>query len=620
VVNVVDYLVGRSLIVEAEGRWELKGKLREVEEGVPESLREMIERQFEGLSVEEQRVLEAGSVAGVEFSAAAVAAALEEEVFQIEERCQDLARRGQFVRRSGVSEWPDGTVVGRYSFIHALYQNVLYQRLGVARRLRLHQRIGEREEAAYGGRAGEIAAELAMHFERGRDYRRAVQYLEQAGKNAIQRSAHREAISHLSKGLELLKVLPDTPERAQQELTLQIALGTQLMATKGYGAPEVGKAYARARELCQHMGETPQLFPVLRGLWAFYSVRTELQTARELGEQLLRMAQSVQDPAFLLEAHLALGTTLFHLGEFASARAHLEQGIALYDLQQHCSHAFLYGQDPGVLCLSYAVWALWYLGCPDQALKRSHKALALAQELSHPFSLAFALHFAAVVCQLRREEQAARERAEAMTALSGEQGFALFLALGTIWRGRAMAEQGQREEGIAQMRQGLAAFGATGVELGQIYYFALLAEAYREVGQTEEGLTALAEALAVAQKTGERFYEAELYRLKGELTLAQSRVQGLGSRVQAKQKAKGKNQKAKIESEAEACFRQAIDIARRQSAKSLELRAVVSLSRLWQRQGKGEEARKMLEEIYSWFTEGFDTADLREAKALLQEM
>jgi len=298
-------------------------------------------------------------------------------------------------------------------------------------------------------------------------------------------------------------------------------------------------------------------------------------------------------------AHNVLGDTLIWLGEFAVAREHLEQGIALYHPQQHRSHAFLYGYDSGVHCLSFGAWALWYLGYPDQALRRIHEALTLAQELSHPFSLAFALAFAAWLHQLRREGQAAQEWAAAAIALSTDQGFPFWVAWGTILRGSPLAEQGQRAEGIAQMRQGIAAWRATGAELQRPYYLALLAEAYGKAGQAEEGLSVLAEALTAVHKTGERQHEAELHRLKGELLLALS---------------------AEKHAEAETCLHQALDIARHQQAKSLELRAATSLSRLWQHQGKRQEARQLLAEVYGWFTEGFDTADLLEAKVLLEAL
>jgi predicted ATPase len=349
----------------------------------------------------------------------------------------------------------------------------------------------------------------------------------------------------------------------------------------------------------------------------FYNTRAELQTARELAEQLLRLAQRVQEPAFFLVAHLSLGTTLFFLGELTRARGHLEQSIARYDPQQHRVHAFLYGgHDPGVSCLSYEAWVLWRLGYPDQALKKGQEALTLAQELSHPYSLAFALNFAVYIHQCRRERQAAQERAESAITLSTEQGFPHWLAMGTFCWGWALVEQGQAEEGIPQMRQGLAAYRATGAEVGRPYSLALLAEACGKVGQAEEGLTVLAEALAAVQKTGERMWEAEIYRLKGELSL-QSEVRSPKSEITSPQHPTPSTQ---AEAEAEACFLKAIEIAHRQQAKSLELRAVMSLSRLWQKQGKKEEARQMLAEIYGWFTEGFDTADLQEAKVLLEEL
>jgi predicted ATPase len=596
-VNVVDYLLAQSLITQIDGRQEIKVGLEEVEVGVPENLRQMIEKQIGRLSLEEQRVLEVGSVAGMEFSAAAVAAGLEEEVVKVEERCKGLVRRGQFLRSRGVSEWSDGTVAARYGFIHSLYQEVLYQGVTAAQRVRLHCRIGQREEEGYGDRVGEIAAELAVHFEQGRDYQRAVKHLGQAAENALRRSAYREAINHLTKALQLLKTLPDTPERTQQELLLQTTLGQALEATKGSAAPEVERVYTRALQLCQQMGDTPQLFPVLVGFFDVYFVRGELPTAHQLAEQLLTLAQSGQDPVSLMGAHAVLGATLSWVGELVPARAHLEQSLALCGPENHL--------PARISCLSNTAHVLWLLGYPDQALKRSQEALALAQEMSHPFFLAWALNTAAVIHLLRGEGKATQEQVEVGITLYTEQEFTSFLAMATVLRGWALAEQaylsgrqGQVKEGMTRMRRGMAAWRATGIELIRPHFLALLAEAYGKVGQVEKGLTLLLEALALVHKTGQHVYEAELYRLKGEL---------LG-------------QRAKTEAEAETCFHQAIDTARRQGAKSWELRAVMSLNRLWQRQGKKEEARQKLAEIYGWFAEGFDTADLQEARALLEEV
>jgi predicted ATPase len=627
-VAVVEEWVGQGLLLARGGRWELQAGLEEVV-GVPESLRQMIERQLERLSLQEQQLLEAASVVGTEFSAAAVAAALAGEAVAVEGQCERLARRGQFLRPRGIGTWPDGTVAARYGFIHAFHQEVLYGRVTAGRCLRLHRMIGEREEAAYGERAGEIAAELAVHFERGQDYGRAVQYLRQAAENALRRSAHVEAITLLTKGLELLKTLPDTPERAQQELRLQVTLGVPLIAIKGYAAPEVECAYTRARELCQQMDETPQLFPILFGLLRFHAVRGEHQIAKELGEQLLRLAHSSQDTTLLLTAYEAMGGVSLYTGALVSARVYLEEGIALYHPQQHRSLTLLYGEDPGLVCRDFAAWALWLLGYPDQALEKIRDALALAEELAHSFGRALTLTFAAVLHQFRRERQAFEELAETVLVLSSEQGFAQALAEGPILHGWALVEHGQAEEGITQIHQGLAAHRAGGIQLMMPYFFALLAEAYGKVGQAEEGLTALAEALAAVDNTGQRFYEAELYRLKGELSLQLRQVKTSQDRSEAR-RAGSAHHNVSIreagtvgrahptrEDEAEECLWKAIKIARRQQAKSLELRAVVSLSRLWQKQGKGRKARKLLTEICDWFTEGFATADLQEAKALL---
>jgi predicted ATPase len=506
----------------------------------------------------------------------------------------------------------------RYIFKHALIQETAYQSLLRSTRQQYHRQIAQTLAEQFRETAETQPELLAHHYTEAGLFAQAIPYWQQAGQRAIERSAHAEAISHLTKGLELLKTSPQTPERSQQELTLQIALGAPLMATKGYAAPEVEKVYARARELCHQVGETPQLFRVLLGLFAFYLVRAEFRTAHELGEQLLRLAQNGHNPARLLGAYQALGLASFYLGEFVSARKHLEQGVALYDPQKHSSHALRSGQDPGVTCLCHMPWVLWYLGYPDQALQKSLEALALAQELSHPFSQVYALNYAAGLHQFRREWQATHERTETLIALSREQGFGQWVPQATILQGWILAEQGQEKQGIAQMSQGLTAWRATGAEIGSSWFLALLAETYGKAGQGEEGLAVLAEALSMVNKTGERFYEAELYRLKGQLTLQKFQVSG--SKFQVPPNPQHLTPSPQAEAEAETYFQKAIEIARQQQAKALELRAVMSLSQLWQSQGKKAEAQQMLTEIVHWFSEGFDTPDLQGAKALLQEL
>ncbi len=506
----------------------------------------------------------------------------------------------------------------RYIFKHALIQDTAYQSLLKSTRQQYHQQIARILEERFAETKEAQPELLAHHYTEAGLRNQAIPYWQQAGQKAVERSANAEAIAHLTKGLELLKGLPDTRERIQQELLLQATLGPALIAAKGYAAPEVERAYARALELCRQVGETPQLFPVLAGLRIFHLIRAEHQMARELGEQLFSLVQSLQDPALLLVVHVALGQTLFWLGELAPARSHLEQSIALYDPQQHRSFAFLYGgYDPGVACFCLAARTLWHLGYPDQALKRIHETITLAQELAHPFSLASNLHSAAWLHYFFREGQATQERAEALIALSADQKFPHWVAWGTILQGWALAEQSQVGEGIAQMRQGLAAWQAVGAGVDRPRFLAMLAEAFGKGGQTEEGLTVLAEALTVVHKTGECVHEAELYRLKGQLTLQKFQVSGVKLPVASTQHPIPSTQ---AEAEAEACFLKAIEIARQQQAKSLELRAVTSLARLWQQQGKKAEARRMLAEIYGWFTEGFDTKDLQEAKSLLDEL
>jgi predicted ATPase len=459
---------------------------------------------------------------------------------------------------------------------------------------------------------------LAHHYTEAGCTAQAMPYWQQAGQRASERSAYVEAMAHCTKGLELLQTLPDTPARAQQELMLHMTLRGPLSATKGYGAPEVERALTRARELCQQVGETALLFEVLAGLSTLYVSRAEHQKARELGEQCLTLAKRVDDPAYLSRAHSVLGMALLWSGELTSARTHLEQVMALSVLPQSRSQDFPRLVVAGrISALSHVALALWLLGYPDQAVTKSNEALTLAQVQSHPQSLFYVLVYAAALHQFRREVQAVQARAEAVIALSTEQGFMHGLAAGMVERGWALAEQGQGETGIAQIRQGLAAWLAIGNAVAQPWVLALLAEAYEQVGQTEEGLRVLTEALTVVDKTGECQYAAELYRLKGVLTLRQCPVASAKGHAPIPQSLSPHSQ---AEVEAEAYFQQAIEIARRQRAKSLELRAAMSLSRLWQSQSKPQAARQLLAPIYGWFTEGFDTADLQEAKTLLEEL
>jgi predicted ATPase len=598
-VNVLDALVTQGVLVQGPGGWECAGGMEAVERGVPESLRQMIERHIAWLSPQEQRLLEAASVVGAEFAAVTVAAGVGVGEEEVEERCTALARRQHFLVRDGRSEWPDGTVTARYRFRHVLYRDVWYERIPERRRIDVHRRIGTRLEAGYGTQAGAIAAELAVHFEAGRDARRAVQYLGQAAERALSRHAYQEAIRHLIRGLALLQTLPDTPERAQQELDLQLALGPVWMATKGQAAPEVEQTYARARALCQQAGDTSQRFAALWGLQRFYRGQGALAMARELGEQLVQLAECDTDPVRRREAHDALGTTEFFLGDYAAASTHLAQGSAGLAVATQRDLVRRHGEAPGVRSLAFVAWTLWCLGYPDQALQRSQAMLTQAQALAHPYSLAGAQVWAVRLHHHRREAAAVQALAEATLTLASAQGFTVFAGFATCWQGWALALQGQGAAGLARLRQGLAALTATGHAQSQPLYLMLLAEVSAQVGQVEEGLRRLAEALTVLKVNGQGDLLAETYRLQGALRLRAA---------------------APDVAQAEACFQQALTLARQQHAKAWELRAALSLARVWQRQGKHEAASDLLAPLYGWFTEGFDTADLREAKALLDEL
>jgi predicted ATPase len=516
----------------------------------------MIGHELDRVPPHQRRILEAASAAGVEFSAATVAAAAPLSLDDVERCCAELARHASFLTSHGPATWPDGTVAGRYGFRHALHQEVVYERLSTGRRVELHRRIGERLEAGLGERAIEVATELAMHFERGRDVSRAIRYLRLAGETATQRSATREAVGHLTKALELLQAEPDTPERAEEEVALQIALGGPLMALKGRGAPEVERLYSRAQELCQRIDEPPRLFPVLWGLFLFRRSRGEVDVAHGFGRRLLALAERTHDPGLLIQAHHALWATLFARGELAAARDHAARAVGLYDPDRHASLAAVYGNhDPAVCALGHGAWALELSGEPEQASRQSEDAVALARALGHPFSEAHALLYGARLHQFRGDWRTTRDRAGAAAVLARAQGFVQLQAWAAMTGGWALAEAGEIEEGLATMRDGLASIRALGSEEFKTYFLGLLAGTLASAGQPSAALDVVAEALAAVERSGERFYAAELHRLRGELLLAAGH-DGAG---------------------VAGCFETALEIARHQRALALERRALRSL-------------------------------------------
>ena len=488
-----------------------------------------------------------------------------------------------------------------YTFRHALIRDAAYESLLRSKRRQYHRKVAEVLQEHFPAIAEAQPELLASHFTEAGLTEQAVAYWQRAGQRALQRSANQEAIRHLTKGLELLRLLPESPEHLQQELMLQTVLGTALIATKGFSTLEVVGVYTRARELSQRVGETTQFFRVLWGQWLNYSSRAEYRTAHELGEQCLRLAQSANDPVLLVEAHHALGVGHGTTGEFHKALEHLEKALTHYDPAKHDLHAYTYGQDPAVVCLIHAGWDLWFLGYPDQALKRNDEGFALARRLSHPASLATAAAFAAWLQQFCRNAQGVKKLAEIAVDLSNQHDFAFSKAIGIILGGWALTRGGQRDAGIAKMRSGLEVLRATDAVTMMGYFSGLLAEAYGEAGQADKGLS----VLTGVDNNHEKYWEAELNRIKGELMLG---------------RAGARSQREDDRGEAEECFHEALTISRAQNAKSLELRAAMSLFRLRLRQGRRSEARPELEEIYGWFTEGYETPDLRDAKMLLEEL
>ncbi len=601
-VSVVDALAGAGLLADS-------GQVRSLQEieaavtgSLAGSLQGFIERQIERLDTEERTVLEAASVAGVEFVVSAVAAGLGKDEEEVEEVCARLAARQQFLRDESGMEWPNETLGTRYRFIHAVYQEVFYAGLPRSRRTRLHQRVGKHLEACQGDRTTEAAAELASHFERGDDLLRAVSYYRQAGENALRRHGYQEASTQCRRGLVLLKKLPPGLTRYQHEIGLCLTLGPALIATKGHAALELEQVYLNARTLCQELEEPDLLFPVLWGLMAQYLLRAQLHQARALGEQLLRLAETRHEPALLLEASLGQGSALLWSGQLEHGSQHFERAMDLYDAAQHRSHAFVYGQDPGVVCQVQAAFALWLRGYPDRAMQFSREALRLAQDTEHPYTLAYALNWMAMVHQFCRETDEVGRWTEASLAVSSKNGFAHLSAVATVLRGWALVEQGHAKEGLAQSREGIAMSEAGGTVLLRPYYFGLLAAGYAQQGDSAQGLRLLDEALELLKQTGEEWWEAELWRTKGILLQSQGSSSG------------GKTERGR---HVEECLMRARTLARRQQAKALELRAAIDLGRLWHTQGKKETARTTLAEVYERFTEGRDTRDLKDAEALL---
>jgi class 3 adenylate cyclase/predicted ATPase len=583
-------LLESSLLREEPDHWVLAGSLTDAV--IPATLHDSLMARLDRLPTVRE-VAQLGAVLGREFAY---------EMLRI------VAGMEESALRDGLAQLVGGELLyqrgrpprARYIFKHALIQDAAYASLLRSTRQRVHQDIARALESRFPDTVMAQPELIAHHYTEAGSSAVAIQYWRQAGQRAVQRSANAEAVAHLQRGLELLPSLPDSPERARIELALQTTLGPALMATRGYGAPDVARTYERARDLCDQAGEPGELFSVLFGLWLLNLGRGRHAEARRFLEEGLALARRIGDSGLLMEAHMGLCATLFLMGELPQARSHGAEAVALYDPGEHRGLAFRYGNvDAGVAARLYLAYTLWALGHPEEAVTQDADAWALVQTLDHPYTHARYFNWSGILHQLRRDAPTVLERAEAAAPVAAKQGLAMVLAVAPIIRGWAVAMQGRGAEGLALIQQGLEAYRATGAGLQRPHFLVLLAEVHGMLGQAAVGLVALSEARAAMEESGERYYEAELYRVEGELLLTQDPPDEDG---------------------AEACFRSALEVARRQHARSLELRAATSLARLWLRRGKAEEARQALAEIYASFTKGFEAPDLQAARAVLASL
>jgi len=597
-VDLLRDLKNRKMIVEENNTWQLTSSIEDIKLELPDSVRSMIEHKIQQLGEDDHRLMVAASIQGFEFDSAIVGKVLEMDEEEVEERLQSLERDHRFIHFETDDEFPDRTLTLRYRFVHALYQNELYDSLTRAKRARLSRTVAETLENFYGDNSSKVAAELASLYETARDFGKAVHYLSIAAHQSASVFAYQEAIALARRGLDLLATLPESRENDQQELLLQGQIGASWTNLRGYGYNEVGKAFGRVHELSKMLGLNTQTAHALIGVSGFFNVTAQLHSTIELCQELLQLTQREKDSALLTSMHTTWGIAEQFLGNFASASMHLEEAIQLDKNQPIGSNITVAGGDLIVYAFGHLALNLWILGYPHQAIQQSARVKARVEKSQHPYLVGHYLGFAGFLYQNRGDIRTVLKISEEYFANAEKHAMQFDIAWASMLKAWVLAEQGKREEGIVMMQEGLAIWGAVGMVSLMPYWHTLATNIYSQIGQSAKGLELIEESLTLVNNTEHRTWEAELYRIKGDLLL----------------------QQGEVESEIEPCYENSLEIARAQEAKSFELRAVMSLARLWQNQGKSKEARKMLDEIYGWFTEGFETRDLREAKKLLSEL
>jgi class 3 adenylate cyclase/predicted ATPase len=557
-------------------------------QAIPPTLQQSLAARLDRLGPARE-VAQIGAVIGRDFSYTLLSAvtAMEERPLQI---ALERLAEADILLVQGLP--PDSD----YRFKHVLIQDAAYENLLKSRRQVLHRRVGEVLRDDFAATAAAEPELLAHHFTEAGRSDAAVEYWQRAGDLAMVRSGHAEAIHHFSVALDLLSKLGEKPDRAAKELELCVKLGPALMMVRGPGSPEVEAIYRRAVAL-EAGDESSARFKALWGLYYHSMTSGRLSEAAAHADELLRLAQRLGADDLVLEGHHAKWATSLWRGELAAVDEHSQEGISRYDCTRHQALAFAFsGHDPGVCARGNMAINLALLGFPQKAMKLSAEAITLARNLSHPYSLALAMWHCAIVLQVGRQRQSCRDLATELLQLSQEHDFPMMRGAGMFFLGWATADGGELEQGIASMEQGLALFSAVR-QVTRPYMLAVLASTKANLGRPDEGLELLKDALASTAASGERWWQAEMHRLSGRLLAARGQ-----------------------HDESEACFRCAIEVSRGQSAKTLELRAATSLARLWSDRGRNVEARDLLAPVYGWFTEGFDTPDLKEAKILLDAL
>lgn len=606
-VAVIDQLIARGWLVATDPGWALTVSLETLRLEVPDDLRDMIRFQFQGMGPSDRSLLEAASVHGGPFTAGEIAQAIDGELRAAENACEQLVRTYRFLRVADDGAMPGERAARLYTFIHALYQHIIYEEIPAGRRRRLHLRLGEALERAHRDGAAQNAFRLASHFERGGDPLSAITYLAAAAAEAQLRFAPREAIGCLEAALRLTEHLDDVQQRRQREVELRLLLTAALNLVYGYASDEVRASCELAGVLCEQSGSLSEFYEALYALWYSQAMRAEKDTARETADRLVEVAERLGSPEQRLRAAITRGQTAAYEGKYHEAADTLQSAIAGWETISWTSDGRVYGSHPMVVAYAHRGWALWFLGYPDSARHSYRKALSLAQEAGLPFALAGAHWHVAFVELLCGNASEALRLADRGLALAAEHGFPFWHTLTTALRGWAQMDLGSPAAGVEDLRAALALFDSSGLNLAKPLLLALLAGGGLRLGRFTEGLTAVEGGLLLTQTTLDRFYEPELWRLKGELLLAQSRE---------KKTARSASHGARVK-DAEQCFQEALKIARERDARSQELRAALSLARLERSVGKGGAAYDRLVEVYGWFTEGFDTQDLREARTLM---